>query len=1012
MPRVSLVLLLLPSLRAAPLRETVPFSRAWRFHLGPGLDDAGAGPGNNWQASFSPTAGPCADEYPDPHRISPSDCETACAYEPGCAAWRSTAFSGGRTCFHSRSAGGCTPSPNNASTTGGVRAAATPLQTAYAFAARAPPAGAAGWPLVDAPHDALASPLNNFSEAGGDERHGYRVRTVAWYRKSFVLPADWAGSHVFLRFDGAVTFLQVWLNGVYLAANAESYNAFTVRLDNVSAAAFGADNVVAVRADASFGSEHWYGGGGLTRAVWLVRTPPVAFVEDALFVPPELAAGDARARAQAEWENLGGAGATAAVRFDLFDADSGALLATNTSAAAALAPGAGTATAAVELALPPAVVRWPGAGGPPPRYIVAATLLAGAAAVATDAVNASVGWRSTAWTADQGFALNGATYKQRGFSHHNSFAGVGVAMPQRLDAFRVQAARALGANIHRMSHNPYSNGVYDLCDALGILIWDENRDFGPSYVHQMSGMVKRGRNHVATVTWSLGNEIELIQPSLSVGASMVAQARALDGTRPTTANSNGDDGLWAIIDVQGLSHANLAAFQAARAARPAQPLVLSECCSCSTQRLPRANIDNACMASQNKPGEEAWIAGSLGVWTLVDYFGEPPGPWPYVSSSFGQLDLAGGVKPHAYWYATNWREMKNDSARVPLAPAPVARVTDLLDQLTVADGAVTLHGIASSAAAELIVDGVSRGAQEMNGSSAAWSVPVPPPPRNASCSWPTPLVNVQCKGLTHEPKAGTDAECAAAACAAGAAVWQRSAPAGCWVGAASLPCPPPADGAAWAGGWRAAPAPVRNATLVARDASGAAVAAHTVLAPAAGGAAALALAVVAPAPASGTGAALYLDGDDVALVAVRAVDAAGALVSTAPVNVTWAVAAGPGRVAGIGAGDPTSHEQPNGAVVATFGGLAHAVIQVTVDAVSPARDRMRAIDVDGGARTQVLPEGAPCPTEAITVTATAPGLPPATIVIPVSCAPADAPLEAARAYHGTAAVEYIREFVG
>jgi hypothetical protein len=204
---------------------------------------------------------------------------------------------------------------------------------------------------------------------------------------------------------------------------------------------------------------------------------------------------------------------------------------------------------------------------------------------------------------------------------------------------------------------------------------------------------------------------------------------------------------------------------------------------------------------------------------------------------------------------------------------------------------------------------------------------------------------------------------------------------------------------------------VHNATLVARDASGAAVASHTVLAPA-GAATRLALEIVVPSSATGTGAALYLDGTDVALVAARTLDAAGALVAAAPVNVTFAVSAGPGRIAGIGAGDPAAHEQPNGATVATFGGLAHALVQVTLDCASPARERVRAIDLDGGRRTVVAPPG-PCPaTASIVLSATAPGLAPATITIAVSGDARDAPLAAAIAGFGSAAVEYVQSFLG
>ena len=44
----------------------------------------------------------------------------------------------------------------------------------------------------------------------------------------------------------------------------------------------------------------------------------------------------------------------------------------------------------------------------------------------------------------------------RGFSHHNSMGGLGVAIPERVQLFRVQASRAMGSNMWRMSHNPYA----------------------------------------------------------------------------------------------------------------------------------------------------------------------------------------------------------------------------------------------------------------------------------------------------------------------------------------------------------------------------------------------------------------------------------------------------------------------------------------------------------------------------------------------------------------------------
>lgn len=66
----------------AVVREEVSFSNAWRFHLGPGGNDSGGGPGNNW--SFPTLISNCTGLYPNPNRVTPFDCEVACAYNAQC----------------------------------------------------------------------------------------------------------------------------------------------------------------------------------------------------------------------------------------------------------------------------------------------------------------------------------------------------------------------------------------------------------------------------------------------------------------------------------------------------------------------------------------------------------------------------------------------------------------------------------------------------------------------------------------------------------------------------------------------------------------------------------------------------------------------------------------------------------------------------------------------------------------------------------------------------------------
>ena len=110
-------------------------------------------------------------------------------------------------------------------------------------------------------------------------------------------------------------------------------------------------------------------------------------------------------------------------------------------------------------------------------YTVQCDLLRGTTVV--DSVTWATGFRNAVFTGEAGLTLNNENIKLRGFSHHDSFVGSGVAMPPRLDLFRVQASRAVGSNVWRMSHNPYHPPLYDILDATGVTVWDENRDLGP-----------------------------------------------------------------------------------------------------------------------------------------------------------------------------------------------------------------------------------------------------------------------------------------------------------------------------------------------------------------------------------------------------------------------------------------------------------------------------------------------------------------------------------------------------
>ena len=109
------------------------------------------------------------------------------------------------------------------------------------------------------------------------------------------------------------------------------------------------------------------------------------------------------------------------------------------------------------------------------------------------------------------------------------------------------------------------------------------------------------------------------------------------------------------------------------------------------------------------------------------------------------------------------------------------------------------------------------------------------------------------------------------------------------------------------------------------------------------------------------GGSIKADGQDVALVRVQVVDAAGVLVPSAGHNISFAVS-GPGAIYGVGNGDPSDHDPDKAEYRKAYKGLARVLVQSAV-----VKDSSTVVsDV-----------------QSITLTATAVGLAAGTIQIPV-----------------------------
>ena len=67
----------------------------------------------------------------------------------------------------------------------------------------------------------------------------------------------------------------------------------------------------------------------------------------------------------------------------------------------------------------------------------------------TDVYETTTGIRDIEFDADRGFLLNGKPLKLKGVNLHQDHAGVGAAIPDALQAWRIRQLKKMGCNAYR-----------------------------------------------------------------------------------------------------------------------------------------------------------------------------------------------------------------------------------------------------------------------------------------------------------------------------------------------------------------------------------------------------------------------------------------------------------------------------------------------------------------------------------------------------------------------------------
>lgn len=423
------------------------------------------------------------------------------------------------------------------------------------------------WELVDLPHD--FSILEDFSTSNEAES-GFLPAGTGWYRKSFVMPEKLEGKNVVLDFDGVYNEAIVYVNGTQVGNHVYGYTPFGLDItdylnDN------GAENVIAVKAIHQYPSSRWYSGSGMYRNVYLTITDAVHVDYNGTTVTtPDLESqknGDVTVNIEADIVNDSDENASVVIKNTVFNED-GVQVSDTASTEVTINANAGYTLSETVTVNQPQLWTL----DDPVMYKVVTEVTSGSN---RDVYETDFGFRYFAFSKTTGFSLNGERMKLKGVCMHHDQGALGAAAYREAIERQLVIMKDMGCNMIRITHNPASRDMIDLCNKMGFLVIEEAFDTwknpkngnvndyskyfasvmndNPNMFGYESGMiwaefdvksmVDRDKNAPSIILWSIGNEVlEGINGNssdyASVAQNLIDWIQEVDTTRPTTFGDN------------------------------------------------------------------------------------------------------------------------------------------------------------------------------------------------------------------------------------------------------------------------------------------------------------------------------------------------------------------------------------------------------------------------------------------------------------------------------------------
>ena len=532
------------------------------------------------------------------------------------------------------------------------------------------------WRSLDLPHDWAVELPFTYVDNFDVESHGYKPvgglfpeTSIGWYRKHFMVARADSGQRFQFQFDGIFRDANIWINGFYLGNNKSGY--VGVNYDVTDFINYDRDNVIVVRVDATQYEGWFYEGAGIYRHVWLNKYQNTHIATDGVFAYSSIVNNKATLTVETTVNNEDYAAANYSVNIYLTDRGGNLVGTAKEQPISLITSEERIIKQTIAISNP---TLWSLEN--PYLYRVVVELKSGGKIIDTKKMR--FGFR-TVEIKTNGVFLNGNHIKILGTNNHQDHAGLGSALPDYLQYYRIGLLKNMGVNAYRTSHNAPTPELLDACDSLGMLVMDEQRllNSGPEYMSQFERLVKRDRNHASVFIWSIGNEegwIHTTSHGKRIAQTFIAKQKLLDPTRTCTYAAdvaNVYRGVNEVIPVRSFNYRQFA-VEDYHKDHPDQPILGTEMGSTVTTRgvwekdsirayLPDQDITAPWWASTAETWwklagpNDFWLGGF--VWTGFDYRGEPtPFKWPNINSHFGIMDMCGFPKNIYYYYQSWWTD--------------------------------------------------------------------------------------------------------------------------------------------------------------------------------------------------------------------------------------------------------------------------------------------------------------------------------------------------------------------